>query len=93
MTLRDEFSRRGILRGGTLIMSTADALAMIERARELHVRVLGVDGFWITEDSTRPDLGHTLDASGDPEMGWDEAARFIAERAHLGLMFEIVEDE
>jgi hypothetical protein len=29
----------GILRGGTLIMSPADAIAMVERARQLNVRI------------------------------------------------------
>jgi hypothetical protein len=93
MTLRSEFARRGILRGGTLIMLPSDALAMVERARELGVPVLGVDGFWITETTTRPDLAHTIDLSGDANKGWDEAARFIAERFDGGLMFEVVEDE
>jgi hypothetical protein len=74
-------------------MSPAEAIAMVERARELDVRVLGVDGFWITDDTTQPDLEHMLDTGGNPAGGWDEAARFIAERADLGIMFEVVEDE
>jgi hypothetical protein len=93
MTLRGEFAHRGILRGGTLIMCPPDAIAMVERARELNVPVLGVDGFWITDETTQPDLEHTLDTGGNPADGWDEAAQFIAERADLGLMFEVVEDE
>jgi hypothetical protein len=91
VTLRSEFEQRGIVRGGTLILPPADALAMVKRARELGVPVLGVDGFWITDDTTQPDLGHTIDLGSG--TNWDEASRFIAERSHLGLMFEVVEDE
>ena len=81
------------MRGGTLILPPADALAMVERARELGVPVLGVDGFWITDETTQPDLGHTIDLGRGTGTSWDEAARFIAERSDLGLMFEVVDDE
>jgi hypothetical protein len=74
-------------------MSPADAIAMVERARQLNVRILSVEAFWFTDETTQPDLEHTLDLGGDPARGWEEAARFIAERAALGLMFEVVEDE
>jgi hypothetical protein len=33
-------------------------------------------------------MGHSMAI-----QGWDEATRFIAERADLGLMFEVVADE
>jgi hypothetical protein len=66
---------------------------MVERARELGVRILGVDGFWITETTTQPDMEHALDSSGDSNHGWDEAAGFLRARADPGLMFEVVEAE
>jgi hypothetical protein len=93
VTLREEFSHRGLLRGGVLFLSAREALAMVKRAREKRVPVLGVDGFWITENTTEPDMEHMLDVSGDPHHGWDEARKFIEDRAATGLMFEVVEDE
>ena len=92
MSLEEEFSHRGVMRGGILILSADGALAMVERARELGVPVLGVDEFWITESTTQPDLEHSLDL-GAGKGRWDEAAAFIAARAVSGLMFEVVAGE
>lgn len=66
---------------------------MVERARELSVRILGVDGFWLSERTTQPDMEHSLDVSGDPDYGWDQAAAFLQDRADTGLMVEVVDDE
>lgn len=65
---------------------------MVDRSRELGVGVLGVDGFWITDDTTQPDLGHSVDL-GSGRGRWDEAATLIRERATLGLMFEVIVDD
>lgn len=93
MTVAEEFEPRGTMRGGTLILSPADAVAMVEVARDRGVCVLGVDGFWITATTTQPDLEHTLFSGRTGEDRWSEAVRFIREREKLGLMFEVVLDE
>lgn len=92
MSIAGEFKTRGIVRGGTLILASEDALAMVGRARELDVRILGVDGFWITEHTTQPDMGHSIDLGGEPSS-WAAAEEFIRSRAGLGLSFEVVADE
>jgi indolepyruvate ferredoxin oxidoreductase alpha subunit len=61
VTLRSEFEHRGIVRGALLFLPASDALAMVKGARELGVPIYGVDGFWITDDTTQPDLGHSID--------------------------------
>ena len=81
------------MRGGTLILTASDALAMVTRARQLGVPIYGVDGFWITDDTTRPDLGHSIDLGSGVGTSWDEAADFISQRSDLGLMFEVVEGD
>jgi hypothetical protein len=48
MSIAAEFASRGIVRGGILILDAHEALAMVARAREVAVPILGVDGFWIT---------------------------------------------
>lgn len=55
--------------------------------------ILGVDGLWITETTTRPDLGQTLDLGTGGAASWAEADAFIRHRADLGLSFEVVADE
>lgn len=87
-----EFKSRGVVRGGTLILDPHEALALVARARELNVPVLGVDGFWITEQTTQPDMGHSIDLGGG-ESSWTRAEAFLRQRAGSGLMFEVVVDE
>jgi hypothetical protein len=92
MSVEDEFRSRGLARGGVLLLQPRDALEMVGRAREARVVVLGVDGFWITDDTTQPDLEHSIDLGAD-ESSWEAAARFIDERLESGLRFEVVLDE
>jgi hypothetical protein len=91
MSVAREFKDRGILRG-VLVLEPAAALEMVARAEERGVPLLGVDGFWITDSTTQPDMGHSIDLAGRPSA-WAGAAQFIRDRASLGLMFEIVADE
>lgn len=93
MSIARQFIGRGIVRGGTLMLAAESALEMIERARESGVQILGIDGFWVTETTTRPDMGHSVDLGSGGLESWDAAATFIQERAGLGLMFEVVADE
>jgi hypothetical protein len=93
MSVAGEFRDRGVLRGGVLILAPATALEMIARTEELGVPVLGVDGFWITESTTQPDLGHSIDLGSGRPASWVDAAQFVRDRASLGLMFEVVADE
>lgn len=92
MTIEAEFRSQGMLRGGILMLDASGAMAMVQRAHDLGVAVLGLDGFWITEDTTQPDIGHTIDLSDRPEP-WSDAIRFIEERMSSGLKFEVVLDE
>jgi hypothetical protein len=93
MSVAAEFARRGIVQGGTLMLYAEPALEMVERARELGVPILGVDGFWVTETTTQPDMEHSVDLGSGGVDSWDAAAGFIQSRSALGLMFEVVADE
>jgi hypothetical protein len=92
MSIAAEFASRGIVRGGILILDAHEALAMIARAREVAVPILGVDGFWITEQTTQPDMGHSIEL-GEGASSWTAAEEFVQQRAQTGLMFEVVADE
>jgi hypothetical protein len=93
MSIAREFINRGTLRGGVLLLEPSDALAMIERAEQLGVPVLGIDGFRMTETTTQPDMEHSIDLSSTGHGAWHEAGEFISARADRGLMFEVVADE
>lgn len=94
--VEQSFRRRGITRGGTLFLEAEDALELVRLCRERGVPVLGVDGVRITEQSTQPDLRHSVDFSEEDDSGepcrgsWAEAERFLRERIGSGLFFEVV---
>jgi hypothetical protein len=93
--IEDEFSARGLIRGGTLFLDRDVAIAMIERARIARVPVLGIDGFRLTHDATEPSMDNSLDFTiGDTPVAdtWTVAATFVRERPD-GLIFEVVLDK
>lgn len=90
--LESGFASRGVRRGGLLMLPPADALALVRRARAEGIAVLGVDGFLLGPDSTRPVPGDTLDLSGAsiPADPWSDAEAFLERRLDSGLHFEVV---
>ena len=91
--LQSEFAPRGVpYVGGLLLLQPADAVALVNRAAEEGVPVLGVDGLQVTEGSTVSPLEHVADFSKAVAQGhgcWEEAESFIRARANLGLVFEV----
>lgn len=91
-----EFRAKGVVRGGELMLRPADAIAFVRRCREHHIEVLGVDGFHLTDISTQPDMGESVDLSIEyPKSGlasWDRAEQFLAQRLASDLFFKIVAD-
>ena len=80
--LEQLFVPRGVVRGGLLFLRAPEALEFIEAARLRSLPVLGIDGFELTETTTKPCLEHILDLS--PERvardTWQEAKQFVEER-------------
>lgn len=91
--IEQEFREQGIQRGGVLMLPPRVALAMVERARQLGCRVLGIDGFYLTPTSTEPSLAHSIDLSARaPADGdcWAAAEAFLEGQLASGLYFEVV---
>lgn len=91
-----DFADEGLVRGGMLLLESFNALRLIQSARHAGVVILGVEGFIVTEQATRPQMGHILDLSDlDVSLArsWDVAAQFIETRADRGLHFEVVLDD
>jgi len=91
--LEREFADRAVPgHGGLLLLRPEDALALVSRAAEEGVPILGVDGFLLTESSTESPLEHLADFSSRVADGhgcWQEADAFIQARRNLGLVFEL----
>lgn len=90
--IEQEFLAKATVRGGILLLKLGDALAMVQRCRELGVRVLGVDGFRLTERTTQPIMEHSIDTSGlrGDLDAWTRVERFLSTRAEDDLCFEVV---
>ena len=91
--LESEFASRAVpYKGGMLLLESGDALALVERARETGIRVLGVDGLNLSSAGTTSPLEHIADFSDSETGGWDESISFIRSRTGQGLVFEVVLD-
>jgi hypothetical protein len=90
--IEQEFSCKGVLRGGLLLLKAKDALDMVRRCRELGIEVLGIDGFRITERTTQPLMEESIDLSrlGGGINTWAQAESFLGSRVDTNLFFEVV---
>ena len=91
--LAAEFYAKAVPHSGTLTLLQADdAIELVRRAAELHISVLGVDGFVVSAGNTASPPEHIagFSARGKGCRGcWTEAEAFILQRAERGLVFEI----
>jgi hypothetical protein len=91
--LEDEFRPRATIRGGILMFPADDAIALIQEAHKRRIRILGIDTFQLTANTTQPLLDHMLDLSTRgfyAEDDWDQSVDFIKRRAAHGFHFEVV---
>lgn len=95
--LQREFISRAVLYTGELMLLAAnDALALVGRAAQLGVPILGVDALFLSRRGTESPIEHTADFSVAVSAGdgcWEQADAFIEERRSLGMVFEVVLDE
>lgn len=90
--IESEFRDRGILRGGILFVRQPIALEMIRVSRSRNVKVLGIEGFCLTDATTQPIPEHSIDLSKDLSREaecWDRAEKFLNDRSGLDLYFEV----
>ena len=91
--LRKEFAPRRVPHpGGLLLLRAPDAIALVNRAAEEGVPILGVDGVVVTPTSTESPIEHVADYSSAVADGhgcWQDAESFIRDRAATGIFFEL----
>jgi hypothetical protein len=91
--LEREFSARSAAPGGNLLLLPApDALALVDRAAEEGVPILGVETFRVTGRGTEPLLDQLADFSPAVAEGhgcWADAEQFLRAHGTAGLLFEL----
>lgn len=95
MSLEQAFESRGYRRGGILFLRPTEAAELIAAARFEGIRILGVDGFFLTGAGTQPSKEHSVDLSRRdvPTDSWAAATQFIRRWPKVDLWFEVVLDE
>lgn len=90
--IEEGFQHLGVVRGGILFLSATNALTVLEQCRTRGIGVLGVDGFHLSEEETRPVQEHSLDVSAahSADERLIRVERFVQDRLSSGLHFEIV---
>jgi len=84
---------KALKRRNILLVRPRDAIELVHLARELHVPVLGIDGFHLLTEGIQPDLEHSIDLSLRPPPGsntWSRAEEFLRARVDLDMYFEFV---
>ena len=85
------FIDKSLNRSGIILYSKRDALEFVEECSRNGIKILGIDGFFITDKTTQPSLRDSIDFS--TELYYRNihtiAKKFI-ERKEDNLYFEIV---
>ena len=75
-----------------LLLAGADALALVDRAAEEGVPIVGIDGFRMAGELVEADRDEVADFAAAVAEGhgcWEEAEAFIRTRSDTGLVFAL----
>jgi hypothetical protein len=87
--LENKYKKHSVSESELLILPPAIALEMIDDCKKEGLRILGVDGFLITDNSTISPLEHILDISNQRSGSHETAKEFIISRKSGNLFFEV----
>lgn len=92
--IEKESLEKAIRRNNLFLYNKEDALAVIERCKQYHIWILGIDSFVIRGDYIQPFLEYSSDYSNLVKNNnvWKIASNFIADmiKKNSELIFEIV---
>jgi hypothetical protein len=93
--LEAEFSPKGVLDAGILLLQPNDAIDLVRRCRDQLVPILGIDAFRLGPARTQPILEDSIDFSSasvslEGPNAWRRAELFLQDRLRKDLFFEIV---
>lgn len=85
------FANRAIKRGGILLFSKEDTFQFINACKEMNTAILGIDGFFLTSNTTQPSMENSINFSDRTFTKdiYDEAIEFLTMRDDR-MFFEIV---
>lgn len=86
------FKDKAIQRGGINLYSKYDALSFVEECYKQSVYILGIDGFYITDNTTEPSIENSIDFTILPlkrESIFKMAKEFLSKKDD-SLFFEII---
>ena len=89
------FKDRAVQRGGINLYSKYDALNFVQECYKHSVYILGIDGFYIAEDTTEPSIENSIDFSVLPlnKENILEIAKEFLDKKDDDLFFEIIYEE
>lgn len=93
--IEDLFKNRAIQRGGIKLYSKYDAMSFVEECYKQSVYILGIDGFYITDETTEPSIENSVDftvLSLKKENIFEIAKEFL-DKKDESLFFEIIYEE
>ena len=87
----EKFRGRGIDQAGTLLLRADTALEMVEALPAENIRLLGIDGFRVSEEGTQPLQDDSVDLSREERVdAWSKGRDFLKTRLNTDLYFEVV---
>ena len=84
------FKSKVVNRNGILLYSKKDAIEFVRMSKKLNVRLLGIDGFFLTETTIQPSMRDSIDFSKEAGLEIYELALGFLEERPNNLFFEIV---
>ena len=88
--IEQQFISRGIVKSNMLFLDRATAIEFAKMVRLQNGKLLGFDGFFLTENSTQPSMEHSRDYSSSSTDGVDEAIDFLSNPELDDMFFEMV---
>ena len=93
--IEQQFAQKGIIHGGIFLLEAKDAIDFIDECQKQHIRLLGVDAFYLTKAKIQPSLEHSVDFTAslyhEENLSNYDVARKIIDAAK-DMYFEIVID-
>jgi len=92
--IEKKYENVAVVRGGVFLLDKVNAMAFIADCEIEAVAILGIDGFYLTEESTQPSMEDSIDFSSSNLLSmevnkFDYAIRFVKSR-NDNMYFEIV---
>ncbi|TWF39066.1 hypothetical protein FHW36_106290 [Chitinophaga polysaccharea] len=85
------FVEEALERGGLLLYTREIALKFVKECRNENIHLLGIDGFFLIDNSTQPSMADSIDFSSLFFEGdvYKKAIDFLEKRP-IGMFFEII---